>query len=142
MGIEPFLVASSVELIIAQRLIRRLCMSCSQPASSTDPLLKTYLSQLGLKNLDSMEGLRQAKGCDQCRQLGYKGRVGIFELLTVSDRVHQAIIQKLSARDIRGIGIEEGMRTLQESGLAQIKRGLTSVEEVIHFATEDGSGEG
>jgi type II secretory ATPase GspE/PulE/Tfp pilus assembly ATPase PilB-like protein len=141
MGIEPFLMASSVELIIAQRLIRRLCTFCSQPVSNTDPLLKTYLSQLGLKASDSMEGIKQAKGCDQCRRLGYKGRVGIFELLTVSERIHQAIIQKLSARDIRGIAIEEGMRTLQESGLAQIKRGLTSVEEVIHFVTEDNNEE-
>ncbi len=137
MGIEPFLVASSVELIIAQRLIRRLCTFCAKPAQIPVHLLKTYLTQLGIKDSHIPETIKQAQGCDQCRGLGYKDRIGIFEILNISEDIHQAIIQKVSARDIREIGLKEGMRTLQESGWAQIKRGLTTIEEVLHFATVD-----
>jgi len=139
MGIEPFLVTSSVELILAQRLIRRLCPYCSQPFSCDLKKLEAQFQQLGipLSELKNAHLMREPGGCEQCRNLGYKGRVGIFELLQISDRIHEAIIRKESAFEIKKIALEEGMRTLYQNGWEQVKRGLTSWSALLRFAAVD-----
>ena len=139
MGIEPFLVTSSVELILAQRLIRRLCPYCSQPFSCDLKKLEAQFQQLGipLSELKNAHLMREPGGCEQCRNLGYKGRVGIFELLQRSDRIHEAIIRKESAFEIKKIALEEGMRTLYQNGWEQVKRGLTSWSALLRFAAVD-----
>ena len=139
MGIEPFLITSSVEMILAQRLIRRLCPSCSVPADIDERKLRMQLEQLGIpeSELQYAHLMREPKGCDSCRNLGYKGRVGIFEILNVTDRIHEAILQNKSAFEIKKIAMEEGMTTLYQNGWEQVKRGLTSWSAVLRFAAVD-----
>lgn len=136
MEIEPFLIASSVEMVIAQRLVRRLCQECSSPAQMSDSDL---LASLSLLEVDPGEKIHADKvlrsvGCQNCQNLGYRGRVGIFELMKMSDSIHGLVINNASAPDIREIALKEGMSTLQGSGWEQIKRGLTTFDEVIRYA--------
>ncbi len=136
MGIEPFLVTSSVELILAQRLIRRLCPYCAKPGKIDPKRLETQMIQLGipLSEIQYAHLIKEPGGCDQCGQLGYKGRIGMFEILQISDRIHEAIIRNESAFEIKKIALEEGMRTLHQNGWEQVKRGLTSWSALLQFA--------
>jgi type II secretory ATPase GspE/PulE/Tfp pilus assembly ATPase PilB-like protein len=139
MEIEPFLIASSVEMVIAQRLVRRLCQKCFLSTKMSE---KDLLASLSLLEIDSSEKayfdqVRDAQGCPKCQNLGYRGRVGIFELMRMSDEIHSLVIKSASAPDIREVALKEGMSTLQGSGWQQIKRGLTTIDEVIRYA--DGS---
>jgi type II secretory ATPase GspE/PulE/Tfp pilus assembly ATPase PilB-like protein len=136
MEIEPFLIASSVEMVIAQRLVRRLCQECAKATSKTE---REIIASLALLETNESEIIHkdkvlQAVGCPQCQNLGYRGRVGIFELMRMSDPIHSLVIKSASAPDIREVALEEGMSTLQGSGWNQIKRGLTTIEEVIRYA--------
>jgi general secretion pathway protein E len=139
MGIEPFLVASSIELIIAQRLVRRLCVFCSQPANIDQETLKFCLGRLGMpmSELKNAHLVKKAVGCEHCRHMGYMGRVGIFEILKMSEAIHRLIVQKASSQDIRAQGIKEGMQTLQNSGWQQVKAGLTTLDAVMRFAVAE-----
>ena len=136
MGIEPFLITSSVEMLLAQRLIRRLCPNCSVPASIDERKLKLQMEQLGIPESEMQYAhlIREPNGCDRCRNLGYRGRVGIFEILNVTDRIHEAILQNKSAFEIKRIAMEEGMSTLYQNGWEQVKRGLTSWSALLRFA--------
>ena len=136
MEIEPFLIASSVEMVIAQRLVRRLCMECNQPADLPEADLRASLSLLEVSSNEvaNLDRVRKAVGCQNCQNLGYRGRVGIFELMKMTDSIHGLVIKSASAPDIREIALTEGMSTLQESGWAQIKRGLTTLDEVVRYA--------
>jgi general secretion pathway protein E len=136
MEIEPFLVASSVEMIIAQRLVRRLCPYCSKPAEYTFEQLKVSLMALGIPESEMKNAhlLKEPSGCEACRKLGYRGRVAIYEILRVSEAVHELIVQKGSARLIREQAIKEGMRTLPACGWEQAKAGVTSLSEVMQFS--------
>jgi len=136
MEIEPFLIASSVEMVIAQRLVRRLCMSCSTPENLSEEELKASLALLEIdpSELIHLEKVLTAVGCDKCQNLGFRGRVGIFELMRMSDDIHSLIIKSVSAPEIREVALQQGMTTLQQSGWSQIKRGLTSLSEVIRYA--------
>ncbi len=136
MGIEPFLIASSVEMIIAQRLVRRLCRRCSKPAVYSPAHVKSCLVALGLDPALAPEiaTARAPAGCEYCRGIGYRGRVGIFEILPVSDAIHELIIEKKSATEIRNQARRDGMRSLQECGWEQVKRGITSLEEIMNYA--------
>jgi general secretion pathway protein E len=136
MDIEPFLIASSVEMVIAQRLVRRLCMSCATPANLSDEDLRASLSLLEIdsKEVIHSEKVLTAVGCNKCQNLGFHGRVGIFELMRMSDDIHGLIIKSASAPEIREVALTQGMTTLQESGWTQIKRGLTSLSEVVRYA--------
>ncbi len=139
MGIEPFLVTSSVELILAQRLIRKLCPHCCKACEIDAKKLEVQMAQLGIpaSEIQYAHLMREPVGCDQCGNTGYKGRVGIFELLNVSDRIHEAILRKESAFNIKKIAVEEGMRTLYQNGWEQVKRGLTSWSALLRFAAVD-----
>ena len=145
MEIEPFLIASSVEMVIAQRLVRRLCMTCSTPENLSEEELKASLALLEIdpSELIHLEKVLTAVGCDKCQNLGFRGRVGIFELMRMSDDIHSLIIKSVSAPEIREVALQQGMTTLQQSGWSQIKRGLTSLSEVIRYAdifVEDNAG--
>ena len=136
MEIEPFLIASSVEMVIAQRLVRRLCMECCKPTemSESDLLASLALLEIDPKEVAHIDSVRDAKGCPNCQNLGYRGRVGIFELMRMSDSIHSLVIKSASAPDIREVALKEGMSTLQGSGWQQIKRGLTTIDEVIRYS--------
>ncbi len=136
MEIEPFLIASSVELVIAQRLVRRLCDKCKRPADMELARLGSCLVALHVEPSEIEHGhlLREPVGCDHCRKLGFRGRVGLFEILRVNEDIHEMIIHKASARDIRHKAEGQGMSTLQTSGWEQCKRGITSLDEVMRYA--------
>ncbi|MCC5833776.1 MAG: type II/IV secretion system protein [Opitutales bacterium] len=136
MEIEPFLIASAVEMIIAQRLVRRLCPKCSRPANHSESYIRECLHALGIEatperlNAKIMEPV----GCESCRGLGFRGRVGIFEILRVDDTVHELIVHKASAREIREEALKHGMTTLQSSGWEQVCRGRTSLNEIMRYS--------
>ncbi len=128
MGIEPFLVATSVNLICAQRLVRRVCAKCKEEIKVPEKtLLDIGFRKDELKDVKVMAG----KGCDVCSGTGYKGRVGLYEVLRVSDEIRELILSGATALDLREQAIKEGMYTLRRSGLIKIKNGLTSIDEVL-----------
>lgn len=133
MGVEPFLVASSVRAVEAQRLVRRLCGQCAKP---TDPpaALADLLFELQRRFpalFVSAPAFREAVGCSHCNQTGYKGRVGIYEFVEVSPRLQSAIMQRLPSHDLVALAREAGYRNLREDGLIKAWRGQTSVDEVL-----------
>ncbi len=142
MEIEPFLIASAVEMILAQRLVRRLCPKCARPANHTELYLRECLKALGLEPTPQRLGARilEPVGCEACRGLGYRGRVGIFEILRVDDTIHELIVQKRSSREIRAEALKHGMTTLQMSGWDQLALGRTSLTEIMRYSMgEDAS---
>jgi general secretion pathway protein E len=127
LGIEPYLVASSVIVVLAQRLVRKVCVHCEQEvaASATD------LSWLGLDGVaQSGISLKHGVGCKNCRQTGYSGRLGLFELLVVDDAVRDQVQSRANASQIRDVALSHGMRRLREDGRAKVLAGLTTIEEV------------
>ncbi len=127
-GIEPFLVASSVHLICAQRLMRKICLECrTEIAPPLHSLIMAGFSPEEAGNIKSYRG----KGCRRCNGTGYKGRIGMYEVMEISEDIQKLILLRASAREIRHKAIEEGMLTLRQSGLAKIKSGLTTLDEVL-----------
>ncbi|MBU62871.1 MAG: secretion system protein E [Opitutae bacterium] len=144
MEIEPFLIASSIEMVIAQRLVRRLCNVCSSKADLEEVQFRANLTLLGVADEEAAYGeqVLRSIGCQQCQNLGYRGRVGIFEIMPMSDAIHSLVIKNAAAPDIRRVAIEEGMRSLQLSGWEQIKRGLTTFDEVLRYSDSFGEENG
>lgn len=130
MGVEPFLIASSLEAVLAQRLVRRVCKSCRTPYEPPAALLQ----QLGIDPVDI--GNREffyGKGCEQCSNSGYKGRMGVYEWLRMSEGVRDLVVQRASTLVIKQKALEQGMRTLRDDGLRAIFDGATSIEEIIKY---------
>ena len=125
MGMEPFLVTSSVECVVAQRLVRRLC-ECKQPVK----LSKAMLAENGFESSRGMTAY-EPSGCVRCAQTGYKGRTGLYEVMVMTDSVRRMILEGASNEDLRRAACAEGMRTLHEAGLSKIRQGVTSVAEVL-----------
>ncbi len=134
MGVEPFLVASSVEAIVAQRLVRVLCDTCKRPQKLDRPFLEGI--HFPVEELNG-QSIYESVGCEHCRHTGFLGRSGIFEVLNVSDTIRPMIIARDSANAIKQKGISEGMRTLRDDGWAKTLKGKTTVEEVLRVSEED-----
>ncbi len=137
MDIEPFLIASSVEMILAQRLVRKLCF-CKTLADYDITYLTSCISSLGIDHseLALSDGICKPVGCQNCRGIGYYGRLGIFEILLANDDIHEAILTRKTAREIRDIAIQKhNMRTLQSCGWELLKLGKTGLEEIMHYAS-------
>ncbi|MEP7015568.1 MAG: GspE/PulE family protein [Verrucomicrobiota bacterium] len=133
-GVQPFLVASSVRAIMAQRLVRRLCPSCKEPGELSETELRALRIESGqLRDAQVMK----AVGCDQCRKTGYKGRMGIFEIFVIDDEVRHMINKRSSTLTLRQRARELGMRTLREDGVRKVLAGLTSAEEVVSVTIGD-----
>jgi len=135
MGIEPFLVSSSVIGVMAQRLVRRVCVGCRQKVMPThDQLLEIGLNP----ERAEAEGIYQAgPGCGQCKQTGYRGRVGIHELLIIDDEVRALVMKSSDASTIRAYATARGMATLRADGAQKVLDGLTTIEEVMRVTQED-----
>jgi type IV pilus assembly protein PilB len=134
MGVEPFLVGAAVSAVLAQRLARKLCNHCCEMYTpSVDDLLKARLSPEVAAASDGMVFYRK-KGCPRCNQTGYKGRIGVYQLLTMSEQLESLAVTKSSREDIERAAIEEGMRTLWDDGLAKVAAGLTSIEELARVS--------
>lgn len=134
MGIEPFLVASSVEGLVAQRLVRRLCPECRRPVE----LDKDYLQSIGFPLERLSEGtIHEPVGCDACRKSGFKGRTGIYELIHISDTIRPLIVARESASAIKTEAMRQGMSTLRDDGWTKVLAGVTTVEEIIRVSEDD-----
>jgi len=128
MGIQPFLIAATLEAIVAQRLVRRICLDCRETYEPGDEVLM----ELGPEG----ERLRGSpfyfgRGCDKCHHTGFRGRVGIFEIMLVDDAIRKGVLEGASTEDLRAAARRAGMRTLRQAGMAAITEGITSVEEVL-----------
>jgi type IV pilus assembly protein PilB len=128
MGIEPFLVASSLNLVCAQRLVRRICKNCTEP----DPTPPPALMQAGFSAEDAKKVVpNRGKGCDKCNNTGYKGRVGLYEVMEITEEIRELVLVGASALELRRKAVEEGMLTLRVSGLRKVKDGVTTIEEIV-----------
>ena len=128
MGIEPFLVATSVNLIQAQRLIRRTCKDCKQEHQNpAEALIEVGFSPEEAKTIKTFKG----KGCSTCNNTGYKGRIGLYEVMEITDEIRELILIGASALELSKKAIDDGMITLRESGLYKIRLCVTSPEEVV-----------
>jgi type IV pilus assembly protein PilB len=134
MGVAPFNIASSVILITAQRLARKLCTQCKRP----EDIPPEALLQAGFGEED-LDGSWQAfgpTGCDACKGTGYKGRIGIYEVMPISDEMRQLIMRSANALDIADQSQKEGVKNLRQSGLLKVKQAVTSLEEVEAITNE------
>ena len=130
MGIEPFLLASTLEAVLAQRLVRRVCQSCRAPIAPTEAVLRQLaMDPTMLQGRPFFSGA----GCPACHYTGYKGRIGIFEFLPMNDALRELVVQGVSLVQLRQRAIEQGMTSLRAAGLAAILAGETTVEEVIKY---------
>ncbi len=134
MGIEPFLVAASTNLIMAQRLVRRVCQRCKQEVEFHSEII----SELGLTEEDLAEGtFVKGRGCIHCNNTGYKGRTGVYEVLPVTGAIRDLVLDRAATSAIKRVGIEEGMVTLRRDGLNKLKKGITTAEEVLKETAPD-----
>jgi len=131
MGIEPFLIASSVIGIVAQRLVRRICERCKESYTPSQELIKKL-------DMDILpETFYRGRGCNDCKDTGYKGRIGIFELLIINDEIRRLLVEKASSTEIKKYAVAMGMKTLKDDGLDKILKGLTTIEEVIKVTQKE-----
>jgi len=130
MGVEPFLTGSAVSAVLAQRLARKLCTHCCEMFTpSTDEMIKARVSPEVAAAADGIVFYRK-KGCPRCGQTGYKGRIGVYQLLVMSETLEALAASKASREELERAAIEEGMRTLWDDGLSKVAAGLTSLEEL------------
>jgi type IV pilus assembly protein PilB len=128
MGIEPFLVATSVNLICAQRLVRRICVQCKEPVQ----LQSEALTEAGFAPEEAAKiTVQHGKGCGTCNNTGYKGRVGLYEVMEINDELRELVLVGASALELKKKAMEQGMITLRRSGLQKVASGLTTMEEVL-----------
>jgi type II secretory ATPase GspE/PulE/Tfp pilus assembly ATPase PilB-like protein len=134
MGVEPFLVASAAEAVIAQRLVRRLCPECRKPIAPDPAMMK----ESGFPVAKLKDGVIYGQaGCEKCRGTGFRGRGGIFEALHVTDAIESLIITRASSNDIKQKAVTEGMCTLRDDGFSKVIAGYTTIEEVLRVTDEN-----
>lgn len=121
-GVEPFLISSSVEAVLAQRLVRTVCKKCEEKIPAPEMLKKEY---------PEMKFIYKGKGCKSCRETGFRGRIGIFELLILDEKIREMITEKASSDEIRKYAVSHGMRAMYLDGLEKVKAGITTLDEVL-----------
>ncbi|MDR2735733.1 MAG: GspE/PulE family protein [Puniceicoccales bacterium] len=139
MNLEPFMIASSLQLVVAQRLVRKLCPHCAKPKKYEEAELSHCLKALGIDPKDEIQfsdKIFEGKGCDKCKN-GFRGRLAVFEVLVVNDRLHSEIIKGTPTKIIRDIAIEHGMETLSKCAWEQVKKGRTTLAEIMQFSDEN-----
>jgi type IV pilus assembly protein PilB len=134
MGIEPFLISSSLIMVIAQRLVRTICPYCKEPVELPDEALL----ELGVSEEEIKNGFRafRGKGCSRCDGRGYKGRTAIFEIMEVDETIRDLTLRRAPADKIREAALQAGMKTLRQSGILKVKKGITTVEEVLRVTSK------
>ncbi|NOZ63845.1 MAG: type II secretion system ATPase GspE [Caldiserica bacterium] len=134
MGIKPFLVASAVQAVMAQRLVRKVCPKCTEPYQPEESVLKEIERMMG-----TLEGANfvKGKGCPECNMSGYRGRIAIFELLVVTEEVRRIVLSRATSFEIRDLARSQGMKLLREDGWIKVYRGITTVEEVLRVTQQD-----
>ena len=134
MEVEPFLIASSILGVVAQRLVRQVCPKCRESYAATRETLLRYgfplPEELGAETNGELH-LFRGKGCDHCKGTGYRGRTGVHEIMVMSDTLRDMVLRKAAVHEIRTVAIQEGMKTLQMDAVQKILLGITSVDEVL-----------
>lgn len=133
MGLEPYLVASSVECVIAQRLVRLICPKCKRPVKDA----KIILQELGMKDVPKGAEIYEGKGCESCKFTGYRGRTAIHEFLVLNEEIREMVLNHRSADQIRKKAMSFGMRTLRNDGIEKVLKGLTTAGEVIRVTPKE-----
>src|SRR5262245_53644194 len=135
MGVQDYLLSSSLLGVLAQRLVRRLCPSCRREIPFTD--LDGVAAELNLRESTSLTRVWESVGCQNCSGTGYLGRVGIFELLPVTSEICKVIVQRADASAIRSLAVQQGMRLLREDGWDKVRQGVTTLAEVLRVTREE-----
>jgi type IV pilus assembly protein PilB len=136
MGVKPFLVASSIQAVLAQRLIRSLCPKCKQPDKEPDPM---WLKLAGIKPEDLKEKqIFKARGCENCTGTGFRGRIGIFELMPMNSEIRTLAFERAPTNKIRKAALASGMKSLLGDGRLKVLAGVTTAEEVVKVAQVEG----
>ena len=142
MGVEPFLIASTVNVVIAQRLVRKICENCKEEKKFSTAEILSFLESIGLDlTIENIKIAKKSKfyygkGCEACNNSGYYGRIGIFEVLSVTDKIREAIMKRLNSSEIKSIAINEGMTTMVQDGFNKVLQGLTTIEEILRVIHE------
>ncbi len=136
MKIEPYLVASTVNIAIGQRLVRKICSDCKTEKKMTDAEYKSFSGALTTKIIGTSKKFYKGTGCESCNQTGYNGRVGIHEVMILEGKIRDAILSKSSASEIKRIAVENGMTTMIEDGFHKASEGLTTIDEVLRVIHE------
>ena len=142
MNVEPFLIASTINLVIAQRLVRKLCEKCKKPKKLTQAEATSLLEGIGedltIENIKKIKNYKvyEQQGCPECNHIGFSGRLGIFEVLEISPKIKQMIIKRENSEEIKKVAIQEGMSTMIRDGFNKVIMGLTTIEEVLRVIHE------
>jgi len=138
MKVEPFLIASTVNIAIGQRLVRKLCQNCRKKHKLTISEIQNLSSSVSADILDALKNksVFNGVGCDKCNNSGFIGRIGIHEVLEVTPAIQEAIIKHFSASQIKEIAVNEGMTTMLEDGFKKVVGGITTIEEVLRVMHE------
>ena len=131
MGVERFMVTSCVAAVLAQRLVRKVCPDCQDEVTLSDEKRAVIAQELDLSPSLMAPSFRKGMGCTECGETGYRGRLGIFELLTLTDSIQQGIIEGASRAEINSKALSEGMISLRMDGLDKVGRGITTYEEIL-----------
>jgi type II secretory ATPase GspE/PulE/Tfp pilus assembly ATPase PilB-like protein len=126
-GVEPYLISAAVNAVIGQRLVRRICQECKQPLENIPDRIKAYMEKFNVAPTMLCKG----RGCDKCRQTGFRGRLGIYELMELDEELRDLITSNPSLGDLRRAAIEKGMRSLRDDGLQKVATGQTTVDEMM-----------
>src|SRR5690606_16008549 len=137
MGIEPFLLTSTLQVVVGQRLVRTVCQSCRSPYIPTDEELEAFgVSRDEVADIIFSHG----RGCDECNMTGYRGRIGLYEVLPVTETINELILQRASADDVHALAVHERMMTMRQDGWLKVCYGITTFDEVnrqTHPETEE-----
>ena len=125
MGVEPFLVASAIDCVVAQRLARKLCQHCKERGIITAEVLRAN----GIRSQFDMEAY-QPQGCSRCNHTGYKGRIGLYEVMVVTEEIRKLTLARAAGPEIAEVAVRQGMRLMRDDGLEKVRHGMTSIEEV------------
>ena len=136
MGIESFLVASTVTLAISQRLVRRICPKCRIEKKITTEEMAALSEKLPIKTLENHKTFYHGKGCSECGNTGYEGRLGVYEVLEMSDPIRETIMKRANSEEIRKVAMKNGMTTILEDGFRKALQGLTTIEEILRVIHE------
>lgn len=131
MGVEPYLIGAALNVVLAQRLVRRICPKCRQPFTPAKNIRRT-LQRMGVNH----ETFSRGAGCKRCRNTGYSGRLGIHELFPINDEIRDAIVSAVASPQLRKMGEQQGMITLFTDGMRKVREGMTTVDEMMQIATE------
>mgnify|MGYP001558290323 FL=1 len=136
LSMEPYLITATVNIVIGQRLVRKICNACTMEHKLTKEEEKSLSKMEGAAIFDKTKKLWHGKGCDECNQSGYHGRIGIYEVMPIDDSIREAMLKRLSSSDIKKIAVSKGMKTMVHDGFEKAAQGITTLEEVLRVIHE------